>query len=167
MVIGRNDNVYMAVGTRDRYCHRWNRPGDPAYQVPFYSSPASYTRLRKLYHTRRRAGIDGGFGGDETPTELDTARNWRMRSAGYKEEDIKGIMGRNWLGSWNEHYRHNIGNNLTRIPARKRIIPRRTWKGKRNPRTNHAGNARAYFWPLPPATTLVSRGHVRCVPGLR
>ncbi len=34
---------------------------------------ASQTRLRKLYHTRRRAGIDGGFGRDETPTELDTA----------------------------------------------------------------------------------------------
>ncbi len=25
-----------------------------------------------------------------------TERNWRMCSAGYKEEDIKGIMGRNW-----------------------------------------------------------------------
>ena len=25
-----------------------------------------------------------------------TERNWRMRSGGYKEEDIKGIMGRNW-----------------------------------------------------------------------
>jgi len=34
---------------------------------------ASQTRLRKLYHTRRRAGIDSGFGRDETLTELDTA----------------------------------------------------------------------------------------------
>lgn len=45
--------------------------------------------------------IDGGFGRDETPLELDTVADLAkladaLRAAGYSEDDIVGIMGGNW-----------------------------------------------------------------------
>jgi membrane dipeptidase len=45
--------------------------------------------------------IDGGFGRDETPTELDTVADLAklagsLRAAGYQETDVIGIMGGNW-----------------------------------------------------------------------
>ncbi|QBD79605.1 peptidase M19 [Ktedonosporobacter rubrisoli] len=45
--------------------------------------------------------IDGGFGREETPAELDTVADTiklaeALRKAGYKEEDVIGIMSGNW-----------------------------------------------------------------------
>lgn len=52
-------------------------------------------------HVGIGSDIDGGFGRDETPQEMDTVMDLAkladaLRSAGYKEDDIAGIMGRNW-----------------------------------------------------------------------
>jgi membrane dipeptidase len=52
-------------------------------------------------HVGIGSDIDGGFGLDETPVELDTVADLAkladaLRSTGYKEEDIVNIMGGNW-----------------------------------------------------------------------
>ena len=52
-------------------------------------------------HVGLGSDIDGGFGRDETPLELDTVADMikladALRSTGYREEDIVGIMGANW-----------------------------------------------------------------------
>jgi membrane dipeptidase len=52
-------------------------------------------------HAGLGSDIDGGFGRDETPLELDTVADLArladaLRSAGYKEEDVINIMGGNW-----------------------------------------------------------------------
>jgi membrane dipeptidase len=52
-------------------------------------------------HVGLGSDIDGGFGRDETPRELDTVADLAkladaLRSAGYKEEDVVSIMGGNW-----------------------------------------------------------------------
>jgi membrane dipeptidase len=52
-------------------------------------------------HVAIGSDIDGGFGRDETPEEMDTVMDLAklaeaLRSTGYKEDDIAGIMGRNW-----------------------------------------------------------------------
>ncbi len=52
-------------------------------------------------HVGIGSDIDGGFGRDETPTELDTAADLprladALRNAGYKEKDVAQIMSDNW-----------------------------------------------------------------------
>ncbi|MBO0778038.1 MAG: dipeptidase [Ktedonobacteraceae bacterium] len=52
-------------------------------------------------HVGLGSDIDGGFGRDETPVELDTVADLAklgdaLRTAGYKEEDVANIMGGNW-----------------------------------------------------------------------
>lgn len=52
-------------------------------------------------HVGLGSDIDGGFGRDETPQELDTALDFvkiadALRPAGYTEADILNIMGGNW-----------------------------------------------------------------------
>lgn len=52
-------------------------------------------------HVGIGSDIDGGFGRDETPLEMDTVMDLAkladaLRKSGYKEEDIIGIMGGNW-----------------------------------------------------------------------
>lgn len=91
--------------------------------VPFNSYlDASWTRekrfdvrleqmVRHIDHVCQLAGnaqhvgigsdIDGGFGRDETPVELDTVADLAkladaLRSSGYKEQDVVNIMGGNW-----------------------------------------------------------------------
>ncbi|HLZ58030.1 MAG TPA: membrane dipeptidase [Ktedonosporobacter sp.] len=52
-------------------------------------------------HVGIGSDIDGGFGRDETPDELDTVADMgklaaALQIAGYKEEEISNIMGGNW-----------------------------------------------------------------------
>jgi membrane dipeptidase len=52
-------------------------------------------------HVGLGSDIDGGFGRDETPRELDTVADLAkladaLRAAGYKEEDVINVMGGNW-----------------------------------------------------------------------
>jgi membrane dipeptidase len=52
-------------------------------------------------HVGIGSDIDGGFGRDETPEEMDTVADLAkladaLRIAGYKEDDIVGIMSGNW-----------------------------------------------------------------------
>jgi membrane dipeptidase len=52
-------------------------------------------------HVGLGSDIDGGFGRDETPTELDTVADLAklagsLHAAGYQETDVIGIMGGNW-----------------------------------------------------------------------
>jgi membrane dipeptidase len=52
-------------------------------------------------HVGIGSDIDGGFGRDETPTELDTVSDLAkladaLRGAGYPEEAVINIMGGNW-----------------------------------------------------------------------
>lgn len=52
-------------------------------------------------HVGIGSDIDGGFGRDETPQEMDTVADLAkladaLRTTGYKEEDIVGIMSGNW-----------------------------------------------------------------------
>jgi membrane dipeptidase len=52
-------------------------------------------------HVGLGSDIDGGFGRDETPVELDTVADMprladALRGAGYSEEDVLRIMGGNW-----------------------------------------------------------------------
>jgi membrane dipeptidase len=52
-------------------------------------------------HVGLGSDIDGGFGRDETPLELDTVADLAkladlLRSAGYREDDVISIMGGNW-----------------------------------------------------------------------
>ncbi len=69
------------------------------------------TMVRHIDHICQLAGnarhvglgsdIDGGFGREETPRELDTVADLAkladaLRSSGYQEEDIANVMGGNW-----------------------------------------------------------------------
>ncbi|HEY7416285.1 MAG TPA: membrane dipeptidase [Ktedonobacteraceae bacterium] len=52
-------------------------------------------------HVGLGSDIDGGFGRDETPLELDTVADMvkladALHTAGYQDDDIVGIMGGNW-----------------------------------------------------------------------
>jgi membrane dipeptidase len=52
-------------------------------------------------HVGLGSDIDGGFGRDETPQELDNVADLAkladaLRAAGYKEEDVVNVMGGNW-----------------------------------------------------------------------
>jgi membrane dipeptidase len=54
------------------------------------------------HHVGIGSDLDGGFGRDETPTELETIADLlklsaALRGAGYSEEDVRNIMGGNWL----------------------------------------------------------------------
>lgn len=53
-------------------------------------------------HVGIGSDLDGGFGRDETPEELDTVADLlklgdALRQAGYAQEDVSNIMGGNWL----------------------------------------------------------------------
>jgi membrane dipeptidase len=53
-------------------------------------------------HSAIGSDLDGGFGTEQSPRELDTIANLQMvpdllRKRGYKENDIEGIMHGNWL----------------------------------------------------------------------
>jgi membrane dipeptidase len=54
------------------------------------------------HHVGIGSDLDGGFGRDETPTELETIADLlklsaALRGAGYSQEDVRNIMGGNWL----------------------------------------------------------------------
>jgi membrane dipeptidase len=59
--------------------------------------------LGDAHHVGIGTDIDGGFGRDETPEELDTIADLprlggALKLAGYSSEDVGNILGGNWLG---------------------------------------------------------------------
>jgi membrane dipeptidase len=83
----------------------WKR--DNRFEVHLDQLVRHIDHICQLTGNARHVGIgtdiDGGFGRDETPVELDTVADIAkiadvLRSKGYKEEDVVGIMGGNWRG---------------------------------------------------------------------
>lgn len=81
----------------------WKR--DNRFETHLEQMVKHIDHICQLTGTARHVGIgsdiDGGFGRDETPVELDTVADLvklaaLLRATGYKEEDILGIMGGNW-----------------------------------------------------------------------
>jgi membrane dipeptidase len=53
-------------------------------------------------HAAIGTDLDGGYGTEQTPNDLDTIADvqkvgWLLKARGYREGDIKGIMHGNWL----------------------------------------------------------------------
>lgn len=81
----------------------WSR--DNRFQISLADMVRHIDHICQLTGTARHVGIgtdvDGGFGREETPIELDTIADIAkladaLRHKGYKEEDVVGIMGNNW-----------------------------------------------------------------------
>lgn len=81
----------------------WSR--DNRFQIKLDTLVRHIDHICQIAGDARHVGlgsdIDGGFGRFETPEELDTVADMpkladALRSAGYKEEDVLGIMGANW-----------------------------------------------------------------------
>lgn len=81
----------------------WSR--DNRFQISLADVVRHIDHICQLTGTTRHVGIgtdvDGGFGREETPVELDTIADIAkladaLKHKGYREEDVVGIMGGNW-----------------------------------------------------------------------
>lgn len=82
---------------------KWGRPH--RFEMSFHQVVRHIDHICQLTSNARHVGIgsdiDGGFGRDETPSEMETVADLAtladaLRGAGYKEEDVVNIMGGNW-----------------------------------------------------------------------
>ncbi|MFL5627162.1 MAG: dipeptidase [Ktedonobacteraceae bacterium] len=101
--LAERDGVIGVVAANPFLAHGWSRsnrfPVDLDQMVRHIDHICQLTG--DALHVGIGSDIDGGFGRDETPTELDTISDLgkladALRSAGYPEEAVIGIMGGNW-----------------------------------------------------------------------
>jgi membrane dipeptidase len=103
--IAERDGV-IGVVLYNRFLRAGYTRGDTKESVTLDHVVAHIDHICQVIGDARHVGLgsdmDGGFGADDIPTELDTAADLpliaqRLRQSGYEEEDIARIMGRNWL----------------------------------------------------------------------
>jgi len=110
-----SDNQIRAIGQRDgvigtvlynRFLRAGYNKGDPKDLVTLDHVIAHIDHVCQLLGDARHVGIgsdmDGGFGADDIPAEIDTASDLpliagHLLKAGYEETDVARIMGGNWI----------------------------------------------------------------------
>ena len=111
-----SDTQIRAIGERDgvigtvlynRFLRRGYKKGDRKQSVTLDHVVAHIDHVCQLLGDSRHVGLgsdlDGGFGADDIPAELDTAADLpliagRLRAAGYEDKHVRQIMGDNWIG---------------------------------------------------------------------
>jgi membrane dipeptidase len=110
-----SDAQIRAVGERggvigtvlyNRFLRANHRQGDRKELVTLDHVVAHIDQICQVLGDARHVGLgtdmDGGFGADDIPAELDSAADLpliatRLRNAGYDQKDVSHIMGQNWL----------------------------------------------------------------------
>ncbi|GAC1614437.1 MAG: membrane dipeptidase [Ktedonobacteraceae bacterium] len=101
--LAERDAIIGIVAANPFLTHTWQRTN--RFPVGFERMVRHIDHICQLtgnaLHVGIGSDIDGGFGRDETPTELDTIADLpklaaALRSANYPEEAILNIMGGNW-----------------------------------------------------------------------
>ncbi|HZQ09425.1 MAG TPA: membrane dipeptidase [Anaerolineae bacterium] len=102
----KRDGVIGAVFYNQFLKHQWRQNGADKKAVTFATVIEHMKHICDLAGDMRHCGIgtdfDGGFGMEATPQEIDTAADLQqfagaLADAGFSDEDIRGIMGGNWL----------------------------------------------------------------------
>jgi membrane dipeptidase len=112
--IGEHDGVIGAV-LYNKFLRPGYKKGDPKESVTLDHVIAHIDHICQLLGDARHVGLgsdmDGGFGADDMPAELDTAADLpriadHLRAAGYEEKHVRQIMGENWVNllrtTWGE-----------------------------------------------------------------
>jgi membrane dipeptidase len=101
-----HDGVIGTVPVNTFLKSGWTRSGGTRAEVPLDVAAAHIDHVCQLAGDARHAGIgsdfDGGFGVQSMPPEIDTVADLqklgpRLAARGYSEDDIRGILGGNWL----------------------------------------------------------------------
>lgn len=110
-----SDAQIRAVGEREgvigtvlynRFLRANHQQGDRKELVTLDYVVAHIDHICQVLGDARHVGLgtdmDGGFGADDIPAELDSAADLpliaaRLRDSGYGQEDVQHIMGQNWL----------------------------------------------------------------------
>lgn len=100
------DGVIGAVFFNQFLKHEWRKLGADKKAVTFATVIDHMKHICDLAGDAAHCGIgtdfDGGFGMEATPNEIDTAADLQkfadaLASAGFNDDEIRGIMGDNWL----------------------------------------------------------------------
>ncbi len=100
------DGVIGAVFYNQFLKYQWRQSGAVKAEVTFQTVIDHMKHICDLAGSTRHCGIgtdfDGGFGSESTPSEIDTAADLQkfgdaLARAGFTDDDIRGIMGGNWL----------------------------------------------------------------------
>ncbi len=119
-----SDSQIRAIGERDgvigtvlynSFLRPGYKKGDRKQSVTLDHVIAHIDHICQLLGDARHVGLgsdmDGGFGADDIPAELDSAADLpliadRLRAAGYEEKHVRQIMGENWINllrsAWDE-----------------------------------------------------------------
>ncbi len=106
LALVKRDGVIGSVFFNQFLKHEWRKAGGVKADVTFNTVIDHMKHICDLAGSARHCGIgtdfDGGFGMEATPREIDTAADLQkfgsaLASAGFKDEEISGIMGGNWL----------------------------------------------------------------------
>lgn len=104
-LLGERDGL-IGVVLFNPFLRAGQRKGDPKAQVTLDHVTAHIDHICQVLGEAAHVGIgsdlDGGFGAADIPTGLDSAADLpnlaaALRQKGYREADVAGIMGGNWL----------------------------------------------------------------------
>ena len=113
-LIGERDGL-MGVVLYNVFLRAGYRKGDPKAQVTLDHVVAHIDHICQVLGDAAHVGIgsdmDGGFGAADIPTGLDSAADLpnlaaALRQKGYREGDVAGIMGGNWLNLLQRSFNH-------------------------------------------------------------
>ncbi len=102
----KRDAVIGTVFFNQFLKHQWRQNGADKTAVTFATVVEHMKYICDLAGSTRHCGIgtdfDGGFGMEATPKEIDTVTDLQrfgdaLADAGFRDDDIRGIMGGNWL----------------------------------------------------------------------
>lgn len=102
----QRDGVIGAVFYNQFLQYQWRQNGGDKNAVTFATVIEHMKYICDLAGSARHCGIgtdfDGGFGMECTPKEIDTAADLQsfgeaLAGAGFSDDDVRGIMGGNWL----------------------------------------------------------------------
>lgn len=102
----KRDGVIGAVFYNQFLVKQWRQNGADKQAVTFNDVIDHMKHICDLAGDATHCGIgtdfDGGFGMEATPTEIDTAADLAkfadaLTSAGFKDAEVRGIMGENWI----------------------------------------------------------------------
>lgn len=102
----KRDGVIGAVFFNQFLTHQWRQNGADKTAVTFATVIDHMKHICDLAGDAKHCGIgtdfDGGFGVEATPHEIDTVADLQkfgdaLVSAGFKDEEARGIMGGNWI----------------------------------------------------------------------
>jgi membrane dipeptidase len=102
----KRDGVIGTVFYNQFLKHQWRQNGADKKAVTFEHVIDHMKHVCDLAGDALHCGIgtdfDGGFGMEATPAEIDTAADLprladALANAGFKDAEIRGIMGENWV----------------------------------------------------------------------